>query len=166
MERSSPTVSLEAWIYGRVKERRSGRCDTCSDLVDFRVNPVWSNADIFFDLPIYGIQIQVHFHVGHFLAKGNQLLVPINLLPWYSWGKNIFYTDVFLVLSWGLLGITSIWSIQECEPRGGGLLLAVQSQLNAGSQLQAGGRRAQGWGGWVEPTLKLANGFGINSVRV
>ena len=42
------TLSLEAWIYGRVKERRSGRCDTCSDLVDFRVNPVWSNADIFF----------------------------------------------------------------------------------------------------------------------
>ena len=32
----------------------------------------------FFDLPIYGIQIQVHFHVGHFLAKGNQqLLVPL-----------------------------------------------------------------------------------------
>ena len=61
-----------------MKERRSGRCDTCSNLVDFRVNPVWSNADIFFDLPIYGIQIQVHFHVGHFLAKGNQqLLVPI-----------------------------------------------------------------------------------------
>ena len=79
---SSWEFRLKAWIYGRVTERRSGRCDTCSDLVDFRVNPVWSNADIFFSIFPYGIQIQVHFHVGHFLAKGNQqLLVPI-------WGSN------------------------------------------------------------------------------
>ena len=63
-------------------------------------------------------------------------------------------------LSWGILGITSRWSMWT---EGGGLLLAVRSQLNAGSQLQAGGGRAQGWGGWwEEPTLKLVDGFGIN----
>ena len=68
-------------------------------------------------------------------------------------------------LSWGILGITSRWSMWT--EGGGGLLLAVRSQLNAGSQLQAGGGRARGWGGWwEEPTLKLVDGFGINSVRV
>ena len=41
------------------------------------VNRVWNNADIFFPIFPYGIQIQVHFYEGHFLAKENQkLMVP------------------------------------------------------------------------------------------
>ena len=44
----------------------------------------------FFSIFPYGIQIQVHFHVGHFLAKGNQqLLVPLFVLEKESENGNV-----------------------------------------------------------------------------
>ena len=33
------------------------------------------SMDTFFSIFTYGIQIQVHFQLGHFLAKGNQQLL-------------------------------------------------------------------------------------------
>ena len=46
----------------------------------------------FFSIFPYGIQIQVHFHVGHFLAKWNQqLLVPLDYEYIYMKGENIGY---------------------------------------------------------------------------
>ena len=115
-----------------MKERWSGRCDTCSDLVDFRVNPVWSNADIFFLIFPYGIQIQVHFHVGHFLAKGNQqLLVPICFR-----NKSSTHTDYSSTVYSILNDICQIWPEAFCS--GGEVLCVVTPRAPQAPSRHAG----------------------------
>ena len=74
--------SLSDWRHGFTAAWQSGGAAGATH-VQISWISAWIPSEVtrtFFSIFPYGIQIQVHFHVGHFLAKGNQqLLVPSKL---------------------------------------------------------------------------------------
>ena len=78
---------LSPWRHGFTAAWKSGGAAGATH-VQISWISAWIPSEVtrtFFSIFPYRIQIQVHFHVGHFLAKGNQqLLVPL----FGAWGTN------------------------------------------------------------------------------